>query len=283
MIKNYLTIALRKFGRQKFYSLINLFGLTIGLTSVILIMLYVVDELSYDKFHEKSDRIYRVVENQYYAGQPVFPVAVTPVPLGPSLTEEYPAIEKATRFWTSHISIKNKDDQLFQERGAYVDTSFLNIFSFEMIWGDGAKALSGIDNIILTESLAQKYFSNKDAIGQLLQVNGNREARVSGIIKNVPENSHLQFDFLMPFENVLSRNQEAATQWGSNTLYTYVLVKPGTKIEHLNEQVKGQIKKNKEDRSRIFIYSRSLTSIWAVYTLRQMWVAKAICNMLPYF
>ena len=236
MIKNYLTISFRKFIRQKFFSLINLFGLSVGLASVALIMLYVVDELGYDRFHENSGRIYRAVENQYYAGQPVFPVAVTPVPLGPSLVGEYPSIELATRYWASHISVR-KDGHHFEERGAYVDGSFLKVFSFEVMAGNASKALDGADNIVLTEAMAQKYFPHEDPIGKMLPVGDGREARVSGVIKNIPENSHLKFDFLMPFESVLARNPEASTEWGNNTLYTYVLVKPGTNMEDLNRQV----------------------------------------------
>ena len=259
MIKNYLTISFRKFIRQKFFSLINLFGLSVGLASVALIMLYVVDELGYDRFHENSGRIYRAVENQYYAGQPVFPVAVTPVPLGPSLVGEYPSIELATRYWASHISVR-KDGHHFEERGAYVDGSFLKVFSFEVMAGNASKALDGADNIVLTEAMAQKYFPHEDPIGKMLPVGDGREARVSGVIKNIPENSHLKFDFLMPFESVLARNPEASTEWGNNTLYTYVLVKPGTNMEDLNRQVKGQIKKNKEG-SITEIYLQPLTDI----------------------
>jgi len=239
--------------------MINLFGLTIGLTSVILIMLFVVDEFSYDRFHTKADRIYRVVENQYYAGQPVFPVAVTPGPLGPSLAAEYADVEKATRFDMTSVYFK-KGNERFRETGAYVDTTFLDIFSFEIIKGDLATALNEIDNVVLTEELSRRLFSDEEAIGQLIKVNDDREARVSAIIKNLPENSHLQFDFLMPFENMASRIPEINTNWGNNTLYTYVLLKKETPIEALNKQLINQIKKN-QAASITDIYLQPLTDI----------------------
>lgn len=258
MIKNYITVALRKFRRQKFYSLVNLFGLTIGLTSVLLIMLFVVDEVSYDRFHEKSDRIYRVVENQYYAGQPVFPVAVTPPPLGPALVEEYTDIETGTRVWSTDLSF-NKDEQQFVEAGIYVDDSFFDVFTFKMIYGEVASALDEINNVVLTESLARKYFANDNPVDQLLTV-GGQEVRVSGVIKDVPDNSHIQFDFLVPIESRLLSNEELRTNWGNNTLYTYVLVHNETDITKLNAQIIDRIKKNNE-RSITDIYLQPLTDI----------------------
>lgn len=259
MIKNYFTVAIRKFRRQKFYSLINLFGLTIGLASVILIMLYVMDELSYDRFHSKADRIYRVVENQYYAGQPVFPVAVTPSPLGPSLAAEFADVEKATRIWTSFLFFEQGEHK-FRERGAYVDTTFLDIFSFEMLHGNASSALKELHNVVLTKSLAQKYFGNDNPIGELIKVNGETQARVSGVLKDIPENSHYKFDFLMSIEGPLARNPDMATNWGSNQMYTYVLLKPDVAIEPFNEQIKEQIKKNNEG-SVTDLYLQPLTDI----------------------
>ncbi len=259
MIKNYITVSIRKFARQKFYSLVNLFGLMIGLTSVILIMLFVVDEFSYDRFHTNADRIYRVVENQYYAGQPVFPVAVTPVPLGPSLAQEYAGVEKATRFWFINLVLKNEEQQ-FRERGAFVDSSFFDIFSFQVLSGNPNEALAQIDGLVLTQKLAQKYFGTENPIGKMINVNGEREARVGAVIKNPPGNSHLQFDFLVPFHGLTSTRPELATQWQSNTLYTYVLVRAGASVAHLNEQIIDHIRKNR-DGSVTDIYLQPLTDI----------------------
>lgn len=236
----------------------NLFGLTIGLTSVILIMLFVVDELSYDRFHEKADRIYRVVENQYYAGQPVFPVAVTPPPLGPALEKEYADIEKGTRVWGNDLSFE-KDGQQFMEKGIYADESFFDVFSFEIIDGNAVSILSEANSLVLTAKLVKKYFPNESAIGKLMKV-GDRELQVSGVIKDVPDNSHIQFDFLIPIENALLRNENLRNNWGNNTMYTYVLVQHGAYISELNTQIVGRIKKSNE-RSVTDIYLQPLTDI----------------------
>ncbi|MCB0487170.1 MAG: ABC transporter permease [Cyclobacteriaceae bacterium] len=259
MIKNYIIISLRKFRRQKFFSLINLFGLTIGLSSVILIMLYVTDELSYDKFHQRTNGIFRVVENQHYAGQPVFPVAVTPAPLGPSLKSEYPEVEDATRFWFTNQIFQN-GDQKFTELGAYVDPSFLSIFSFDLAAGSNETALSDINNIIITQELAKKYFGDEDPINKIIKIGDDRQAIVGGVLENIPTNSHIQFDFILPIENRFSRDPDASTNWGNNTMYTYVLLSDGADVEKLNDQIKDQIRKN-QDRSVTDVFLQPIDNI----------------------
>lgn len=259
MIKNYIIISLRKFRRQKFYSLINLFGLTIGLSSVILIMLFVIDELSYDKFHAKADRIYRVVENQFYAGQPVFPVAVTPAPLGPALKEGYPEVESATRFWFTSQLFQN-GDQKFTERGTYVDESFFEIFSFELSKGSVETALKGLNNIVLSDELAKKYFGDQDPLNKILKIGEDRQAVVSGVMKKIPNNSHLQFDFVIPIENMFARDADARNNWGNNTMYTYVLLSPNAVRAKINDQIKDEIAKNHE-RSETDVFLQPLTDI----------------------
>lgn len=258
MIQNYIIISLRKFRRQKFYSLINLFGLTIGLSSVILIMLYVIDELSYDKFHTKSDRIYRAVENQFYPGQPIFPVAVTPAPLGPSLKSEYPEVEDATRFWFTSQIFQN-EDQKFTERGAYVDESFFHIFSFQLIKGSTETLLGDVNNIVLSEDLVKKYFGDEDPMNKTIKI-GEQEMKITGVMANPPDNSHLQFDFVVPIENAFARNPDARDNWGNNTMYTYLLLASAVDISKLNDQVKNQIRKNHE-RSVSDVFLQPLTDI----------------------
>src|SRR5690606_10933734 len=126
MLKNYLTLSLRKFSRQKFYSLLNIFGLATGMATVILIMLYVTDELSYDRFHRHEKDLYRVVENQYYSGQPVFPVAVTPGPLAEALKSDFPEISRATRVHYAWDAFEHNESR-FDTRGIYADKDFLSM------------------------------------------------------------------------------------------------------------------------------------------------------------
>src|SRR5688572_17954420 len=146
MLWNYIKISFRKFIRQKFYSLLNIFGLATGMATVILILLYVLDELSYDKFHKYQKDLYRVVENQYYSGQPVFPVAVTPGPLAEGLAAEFPEVEMATRVHFGWNAFQYKETR-FDDRGIYADPQFLKMFDFPFLRGDTATALEEINSI----------------------------------------------------------------------------------------------------------------------------------------
>lgn len=237
MIWNYLKLSFRKFRRQKFYSLLNILGLASGMATVILILLYVVDELSYDRFHTYEKNLYRVVENQYYSGQPVFPVAVTPGPLAAALKTEFPAVTRATRVHQGRDSFQYKDD-VFDDHGIYVDPDFLRMFDFAFVAGDTASALREINSVVITEELAEKIFGKEEAVGKTVKVNRQREVVITGILKNIPANSHLQFNYIMPMSRRVIDVPAFRDQWGSNGLYTYVQLMPGTSTDHLNEQIR---------------------------------------------
>src|SRR5690606_35195918 len=153
MILNYIKLSFRKFTRQKFYSLLNIFGLATGMATVILIMLYVLDELSYDRFHSFDKDLYRVVENQYYSGQPVFPVAVTPGPLAEALKSEFPEVEKASRVHYGWNAFQRGETR-FDTRGIFVDDDFFSMFDFPFVKGDTATALDEVNSVVLTEELS---------------------------------------------------------------------------------------------------------------------------------
>jgi putative ABC transport system permease protein len=265
MLKNYLKIAIRNIQKQKFYALVNIIGLTIGLTSVILIVLYVNDELSFDKFNKDYDKIYRVVENQYYSGQPVFPVAVTPGPLAPSLKKDFPEISLATRarFNTDRFEYGNES---IKETGMYVDKDFFHIFSYKLIKGNAESVFNQLNAIVIDEKLAEKYFPNSDPIGQSIKLNGSDEMIVTGVISNVPKNSHLQFSYLMSTDRLRTKWGEMDVQWGDNTLYTYVKLNSKAKFKELNEKLKDQIKKNAEESvTDIYLQPISDIHLGAVY------------------
>lgn len=245
MFWNYIKLSFRKFTRQKFYSLLNIFGLATGMATVILIMLYVLDELSYDKFHTYEKDLYRVVENQYYSGQPVFPVAVTPGPLAESLKAEYPEVEMATRVHYGWDAFQNKEAR-FDGRGIYVDHDFLKMFDFPFISGDTATALQEINSVVITKEFAEKLFGKENALGKILKVNRKREVLITGILQNIPKNTHLQFDFIMPMAQRLTEVEAFRDDWDSNGLYTYVKLISGSSPEHFNTQIQKHLKKKME-------------------------------------
>ena len=259
MIWNYIKLSFRKFTRQKFYSLLNIFGLATGMATVILILLYVIDESGYDRFHRYERDLYRVVENQYYSGQPVFPVAVTPGPLAEALKEEFPEVEMATRVHSGWNSFQY-EESTFDDNGIYVDGDFLRMFDFPFLRGDTATALKEINSVVLTEALAAKLFGGEDVVGKTLKVNGERAVVVTGILRNIPENSHLQFDFIMPFSQRLTEVPDFRDNWGSNGLYTYVKLVGGASVENFNQQVRKFLKTKLEE-SVTELYLQPITDI----------------------
>jgi predicted permease len=259
MLWNYLTISFRKFRRQKFYSMLNILGLAIGIATVILILLYVMDELSYDRFHRSEKNLYRVVENQFYSGQPAFPVAVTPGPLAAALKTEFREVAMATRVHQGRDAFQHKDD-VFEDHGIYVDPDFLRMFDFQFVAGDTATALRDINSIVITEKMAEKVFGNEAALGKTLKVNRAREVVISGILKDIPANSHLQFSYIMPMARRVIDVPAFRDQWGSNGLYTYVQLIPGTSANHLNEQIRKFLS-TKTEKSVTELYLQPLADI----------------------
>ncbi len=245
MLTNHVRIAIRNFWKHRSYASLNIAGLTMGLTVVMFIGLFVYDELSFDQFHENKEHLYRVVENQYYAGQPVFPVAVTPNALAPSLENEYPEIIKATRTSTSNKRFRVGDQELAQKGGLMVDHQFFDMFSFEKVRGSLDAFEERLDALVLTESMVAKYFADADPIGKFLELDG-RQHEVLAVLKDVPKNSHLDFKYLTNFESYLAADTSRTNDWGNNRLYTYVQLTPGVDLESVNQKIMGQIKANLE-------------------------------------
>ncbi len=260
MLTNYFKIAFRNFWKHRSYATLNIAGLTIGLTIVFLIGLFVNDELSFDQFHENKKDLYRVVENQYYAGQPVFPVAVTPTALATSLESEYPEIIKATRASTEIYNFKLDDQEIMEDGGLMVDHQFFEMFSFELLNGSLSSFKERLDALVLTESMVEKYFPDGDAIGKFIELDDG-EYEVLAVMKDVPKNSHLDFKYLTNFESYLAGDSSRANNWSSNWLYTYVQLTPDADHHLVNEKVIGQIKANNEN-SVTDIYMQPLSDIY---------------------
>lgn len=226
MIKNLLLVALRNFKRDKWYSVLNLLGLTIGITFSIFLIFYVRDELSFDRYNKKADRIYRVdgyVEEQ---GKPPFKVAYSQTPLAPTLQREYPEVEEAMRFMPAGKNMyKHGELHLYEDKVFYADSNVFRVFTFPFIQGDPRTALDEPKTMVLTESTAQKFFgSAANAFGQSLENASGDIFKITGVIKDVPANSHIRFNMLLS-ANTLPRNDN---NWGNFNVYNYVLLKPHT-------------------------------------------------------
>jgi len=246
MFKNFVKIALRNLMRQKVFSLINIVGLAIGLTCGILLSLWIFDEVSYDRFHENGENIYRVLENQSYSSQSM-QVAVTPVPMAEAIKEDFPEIVGATRYNMSNAQDFKVDDKLYSEiYGAFADEDFLKMFSFPIIKGD-PEPFSLKNSIVITEGTAEKLFNDEEALGRNISLYDNN-FEITAIISNVPENSHLSFDYLLPFQIMVDRNPDL-DEWGSNSIYTYIQLAENTSQQQFSEKIQMYLKEQSEGAS----------------------------------
>ena len=233
---NYLKISLRSFIVNKLYSFINVFGLAVGLASVILIGLYVVDELSYDRFHPDADRIYRISRDFYATGgSNELHLASLAPRAAEQLKTDFPEIEETARTMNASVGLLARDDVEFYEPNIhFADPSLFRMFAFEWVDGDPATALDLPNSLVLTESIARKYFGNEPPMGQYLKLENGVDFLVTGVIRDLPGNTHLNAEIFMRLESFLSLiGPQAANSWDSNMTYTYVRLAPGADIAAL--------------------------------------------------
>ncbi len=234
MLNNYLKVAFRNLLRHKGYSFINIAGLAIGLACCLVIFQYVAFEYSFDRFHEHEGDLYRVNTGLAPIGEPLGWSADTPHGMGPALAEAVPEILHVARLRpapSAVVSRPSHPEQVFEEQAFYVDPAFLEMFTFPLAAGTAATALTEPGTALLSSAMARKYFGAANPIGQVLDVTGEVEGsyRVTGVFEDVPANSHLQFDLLLPMADLLAgeRYSEAETFWIWNNFVTYVQLSPG--------------------------------------------------------
>lgn len=237
MLKNYFKIALRNLRWHPGTSLINLLGLAVGMACCLLIFLFVRDELSYDTFHAKSDRIYRVVNTR--VGRTTSDRAVVPPPLGPTLTRTFPEVQTATRFFTLGEQLVQRGEQQFFESGFLLaDSTVFEVFSFRLLQGDPSTALRDPLSVVLTETMAEKYFPNGSPIGQTLDVGQQFAFTVTGVMADPPEQSHLQFNFIGSITTLDRQvSQERLQSWIWQQFFTYVLLEDGARPQQLEAKL----------------------------------------------
>jgi putative ABC transport system permease protein len=221
MIKNYLLIAFRSTLRNKTYTLINLLGLAIGITSSIMILLFVVDELSYDKHNEHFREIHRICIKGKIQGNEI-EAALSNAPMGATLKSDFPEVEEFTRLFTfdGDPKVRYEEKVFIEENFYYVDSTFFNVFTTPVIYGNPDDMLNRPNTVVLTEEIARKYFGNEDPVGRFLQV-GQEESNfeVTGVVKGFPESSHFRFNMLGSMTSIYLANW---TQWLGNNNYTYI-------------------------------------------------------------
>lgn len=250
MLQNFFKTAGRNILRHKAYSLINFVGLTCGVTLALLIMVYVRSEISYDNFHEKGDRLYRVK----YVAPNGLDLATSPPPLTPALPEFFPEVEYAGRMYGRNVTIKTSSgEDTFEETGVFfADSSIMKMMTFEVVQGSLRKALNEEFTVIINEEMARKYFGNKNPIGESLVFAGKHDFRVIAVVKDFPENSHINFNMLVPYENMFDMESDQTAQVLRQNLKvnfvishgnTYVLLKPGADPKKVDDRMGEMLKK----------------------------------------
>jgi len=241
MFKNYLKTTFRNTTRHKGYSFINLTGLAIGIACTLLILLWVKDELSYDRFHENGKDIYRIMS--YGTKYMIEGIDGTPAPLAPAIKEEVPGIVNYARFSdVSKLVCKYGDKVFYETRGLIADPSIFEIFTFPFVQGNPKTAFSEPLDVVITETMAKKYFGTEDPIGKTIEVEGN-PAAVKGVIRDIPYNSHIQFDFLSSYE-FIEEITGYGTSWGSFNFVTYLQLERDRDIQEIGKNITAVAAKN---------------------------------------
>jgi putative ABC transport system permease protein len=262
MIRNYLKVALRNIRRHKAYSLINILGLSVGMACFFLIFLYVQHEFSYDRFHEKSDQIYRIKTEWSIEGQTQVH-NTTAAPVAPALINDFPEVQNTVRLYRIRAIIRHKDQSFVESRVYMADPSFLEVFSFPLIRGNPKTVLSNRDSIVITKEMAEKYFGGEDPTGKILTFWNRFDFKISGIAENAPPNSHLEFDFLIRFDLINDfSNFNYLENWSAWNFQTYILLQKDFPVEEFEKKSTGFIKKYRgEDTSTRMFHLQSLTKI----------------------
>ncbi|MEP6614938.1 MAG: ABC transporter permease [Ginsengibacter sp.] len=225
MLKNYFKVALRNLWKNKGFSALNIVGLSIGIATCLLITLYVTDELSYDKFNNKADRIYRVnVDLKFGGAEQKF--AVASAPLAFTLVKDFPQVENAVRFRGYGSSVVKKGEQNIREtRIIFADSTLFSVFTIPMVAGDPKTALTEPNSVVINQSTAKKYFGSSNAVGQVLRFDNRTDYKVTGVIQDLPGNSHFNFDF---FISMSGADESRNGVWASFNFNTYLLLRKGT-------------------------------------------------------
>ncbi|HEX5153755.1 MAG TPA: ABC transporter permease [Parafilimonas sp.] len=234
MFKNYFKTAFRNLSKNKFYSSINIIGLAVGLATCLLIFLYVVDELSYDKYNANADRIYRVNNEIKFNGN-YLDLAQVPALMGLTMLREMPQIEQYARIsWHGSFLVKKGNENIQEQRVGYADSTLFDVFTLPVIAGNAKTALKDYHSLVITETIAKKYFNSTDVVGKTMLMNDTSNYKITAVIKDIPKQSHFHFDFFVP---MLENGGSNDDNWLSENYSTYILLKKNADAEQVEAQL----------------------------------------------
>ncbi len=250
MIKNYFKIAFRNLWRHKSFSLINIIGLAVGMTACFLIFMYVRFELSYDKFNKNFDHVYRL-NTDIKTPNEVLHWGSASAPMGPALKADYPQVKEFARVFGYSYLIESNNHKFQENNISFADPAIFKIFTLPFVQGNPATALNAPFSIVMTETSAKKYFGNGNAIGKSILLDGKIPATITGVMKDVPENSHISFDMLISESTMEKKKMIDPTEWGNFSNYTYLLLDKSADVNKLQAQLPAFLVKHiSEDKRR---------------------------------
>ncbi len=263
MIKNYFLIALRNLLRQTGFSTINITGLAVGMCSAVLIFLWIANEVSYDQFHEKKDYLYQAWNRSVFDGK-LRCWSTTPKILGPTLKEEFPEIKSTSRIGSTFGFLFTVGETKLTPTGSFVDPEFLSMFSFPLVKGNAGTALKDVYSVLLTEKLARRIFGDEEAMGKTIKINNSDAMIVTGILKDLPNNTTFNFEYLVPWSYMKKLGWDD-DYWGNNSTSTLVELNPEASIDEFQKKIKDiTIRHSKgEEANEVFLHP---TTKWRLYS-----------------
>jgi len=237
MAKHYFSLTIRNLMSNKGYFIINLLGLTIGITAFILIVLWIKAETSYDKYHKNANNIYRVDYLLYEEGILEKYSASGSTGVGKEIKNMFPEVLDYTRFYRTEGTVKH-EDKIFKEKNIlFAQSSFFNLFSFPLLMGKADSSLLDLNHAVITEETARKYFGDENPIGKMINLDGANDFEITGVVKSVPGNSHFKFDILVSYDNLIKNSAYWDSYWVSESVYSYILLAPGTNVKALQSKL----------------------------------------------
>ena len=258
MLRNYLKIALRNLKRHKLYSFINIAGLAVGLATAILIMLWIWNQLSFDQFNSHKDRLYRVMTQSSYNAN-AFPE--TAAPLADVLRNDISGIKYVAKTTLSMPLLFSADNKHQKEKGMFVGADFLKMFTYPLIKGNPETALQGPDDIVISQKLAKKYFGDEDPVGKTVKIANKQDMRVTGVLKNIPNNSSFQFDFLLPESNFEKGKDWLKKHWGVLTIRTYVQLNQNSDAGQVGKKILNLVPEHDPSEKGTQLYLEHITDM----------------------